>query len=440
MFKHRPSAGLIWLILLAPMPGIAQVQVFEGARLLPVSGPAIDNGTLVVEAGRIVALGATGSVPVPDGAARIDVAGKIIIPGLVDTHSHVGIFPRPMVPAHADGNESTGPVQPQLRALDAIWPADPGIRMALAGGITTANIMPGSGNVIGGQTVYAKLRGDTVEQMVIPGSIGGLKMANGENPKSNYGSRGQAPATRMAVTALAREQFLKARAYRAALQAWEREGKRKGEPAPARDLGMEALLEALDGTRIVQHHTHRADDILSVLRLAEEFGLRVVIQHGTEAWKVAAQLAARDVPVSLIVIDAPGGKLEATGYRYDAPAILDRAGVRVAFHTDDFINSSRFLLREAALAVRGGIDPDTALRAVTLEAARMLDLADRLGSLEPGKDADFVVLSGDPFSSRTHVEQTWIEGVKVFDRTDPDDLRHAVGGFALPAHTAGLEE
>ncbi|PKM01358.1 MAG: amidohydrolase, partial [Gammaproteobacteria bacterium HGW-Gammaproteobacteria-7] len=183
MVTHRPAAGLIWLILLAPIPAIAQVQVFEGARLLPVSGPAIDNGTLVVEAGRIVALGATGSVPVPDGASRIDVAGKVIIPGLVDTHSHVGIFPRPMVPAHADGNESTGPVQPQLRALDAIWPADPGIRMALTGGITTANIMPGSGNVIGGQTVYAKLRGDTVEEMLIPGSLGGLKMANGENPK-----------------------------------------------------------------------------------------------------------------------------------------------------------------------------------------------------------------------------------------------------------------
>lgn len=177
MFKHRPSAGLIWLILLAPMPGVAQVQVFEGARLLPVSGPAIDNGALAVEAGRIVALGATGSVPVPDGATRIDVAGRSIIPGLVDTHFHVGIFPRPMVPAHADGNESTGPVQPQLRALDAIWSADP-IRMALAGGVATANIMPGSGKVIGDQTVYAKLRGDTVEQMLIPGSIGGLKMAD----------------------------------------------------------------------------------------------------------------------------------------------------------------------------------------------------------------------------------------------------------------------
>ena len=430
-------AGVVAAVLAAGALGSpatwAQAQVFEGARVLPASGPAIDPAVLVAEGGRIAALGPAGSVAVPAGARGIDVTGKVIIPGLVDTHSHVGIYPRPMVPAHADGNESTGPVQPQLRALDAIWPGDPGIRMALAGGITTANIMPGSGNVIGGQTVYAKLRGDSVEAMRIPGSLGGLKMANGENPKRNYGSRGQAPGTRMAVTALAREQFLKARAYRDKRAAWEREGRRKGEPEPAREIGMEALLEVLDGRRIVQHHTHRADDILSVLRLAEEFGFRVVIQHGTEAWKVASQLAAREVPVSLIIIDSPGGKLEATGYRYDGAAILARAGVRIAIHTDDFINSSRFLLREAALAVRGGVDPDIALRAVTLEAAAMLDLADRLGSLEPGKDADFVILSGEPFRAATRVEQTWIEGEKVFDFADPGDRRYALGGFALPA-------
>lgn len=402
---------------------------FVNATIHPVSGDPIERGTLIVGDGKVIAIGSTGDVAIPDDAERIDAAGRTIIPGLVDTHSHVGNYARPSVPANADGNERTDPVTPHLRAIDAIWPGDPGIRMALAGGITTANIMPGSGNVIGGQTAYVKLRGDTIDEMLIPGSIGGMKMANGENPKRNYGSRDKAPQTRMAIAALARQAYLDAQNYADRLAAAS--GRRAKSDPPKRDLGLESLAQVLDGRRIVQHHTHRADDILTVLRIADEFGYRVVIQHGTEAWKVADELAAADIPVSLIIIDSPGGKHEAMDYNEAGARILAEAGVRIAIHTDDFINSSRFLLREAAMAIRAGLDERTALRAVTQTAADMLDLGERVGSLTPGKDADFVILSGPPFSAYTRVLETWIDGERVFDRADPVDLRYATGGFGV---------
>ena len=409
--------------------------VLFGAKIYPVAEPPIERGVLVVEGGKIKAIGPEGKVEIPRGAMVEDVSGQVIIPGLVDTHSHVGIYPRPSVPAHQDGNELTGPVQPALRAIDAIWPADPGIRMAQAGGVTTANIMPGSGNVVGGQTAYVKLRGNSIEEMLIPGALGGLKMANGENPKKSYGPRHQAPATRMAEAALARRLFVRAQEYQrkwAAHRKARAEGKSDVSP-PERDLELEPVVEVLEGKRIVQYHTHRADDILTVLRLADEFHFRVVLQHATEAYKVADELARRKVPVSSIIIDAPGGKHEAVDFSLAGAALLERAGVKLAIHTDDYINNSRFLIREAALAVREGLSEEGALRALTLNAAEMLDLGDRIGSLEPGKDADWVVLSGPPFSVYTKVLATYIAGVKVFDRSRPEDLRYATGGFAVAA-------
>jgi imidazolonepropionase-like amidohydrolase len=341
----------------------------------------------------------------------------------VDTHSHLGLYPRPRVPAHADGNEASAPLQSAVRALDAIWPDDPGIRMARAGGVTTANIMPGSGNAVGGQTAYVKLRGTTAEEMLIDGALGGIKMANGENPKRVYGRRNETPGTRMAVAALQRELFVDAQAYR--------DQRELGSDEPlARDLSLEPIVEVLEGRRTVHYHTHRADDIMSALRLREEFDFDLVLQHATEAFVVAERIAAARVPVSIIVVDSPGGKHEAIRLRFSNGQELERAGVRVAIHTDDPITSSRLFLRSAALAVRGGLSPEAALRAVTLEAARILHLDQRLGSLEVGKDADLVVLSGEPFSVYTKVLETWIEGERVFDRSDPDDRIYATGGFA----------
>lgn len=409
--------------------------VYRGARIHTASGPVIERGVLVVLKGKILAVGAEDAVKIPAGARVRDVRGKTIIPGLVDTHSHIGIFNRPAGPHGADGNEMTGPVQPGLRALDSIHPDDPGIRMALAGGVTTANIMPGSGNAIGGQTLYVKLRGTVIEAMrILTGRIlGGIKFANGENPKGVYGSKNQAPGTRMKIAALQREQLTKARAYK---RQWDtyRKAKAAGKEVsePERDINLDPLVEVLERKRTVHFHCHRADDIMTAVRLAEEFGFELVLQHCTEGYRIAAELARRGIAVSLTLVDSPGGKPEVMGLLEENAAILTKAGVKVAINTDDFITESRFLLRTGAIALRGGLSEDQALRALTLHGAQMLHLDDRCGSLEKGKDADFVVLSGAPFSVYTQVLQTYIEGEKVFDRELHEDWTYQVGGFALP--------
>ncbi len=409
---------------------------FTGAEVRPVSGPPIADAVLLVRGGKVVALGPAGRVEIPADAEVRDHRGHVIIPGLVDTHSHIGLYPRPRVPAHEDGNELSGPLQGALRALDAVWPDDPGIAMARAGGITTANIMPGSANPVGGQTVYVKLRGRTADAMVVrsEGVGGGLKMANGENPK-RASRKGQAPKTRMAVAALQRKAFLRARAYREKWQRYRDEGD-DAEP-PERNLELEPLVEVLAGERTVHFHCHRADDILTALRLRDEFGFDLVLQHVSEGHKVAAELARREVPVSLLVVDSPGGKHETAELVLETAGVLERAGVRVALHTDDPVTPSRLFLRVGGLAVRGGMSEAGALRAMTLEGARMLGLDARLGSLEPGKDADFAVLSGAPFSVWTQVLETWIDGVRHFDRADPRDRAYAVGGFGLDGRRIG---
>lgn len=416
----RAARAALACALVLPAAASAQERplVVRGARILPVAGPPIERGVLVTRGGKIVAVGAEGAVAVPDGAEVVDATGKVVLPGLVDTHSHIG---------GGDGGDRSDPIQGDIRILDAIDPTSDSFRKALAGGITTVNVMPGSGHLMSGQTAYLKLRrGRTITDLlychdVLTEICGGLKMANGTNP------RGESPwpGTRAKSAAMVRERFVKAVEYREKLRAAGADSTRR----PERDLELEILVEALDGKRMVHHHTHRHDDILTVLRLQREFGFRLVLHHVSEGWKVAREIAAAGVPASVVVIDAPGGKLEAVDLSLRTGAILDEAGVLVGFHTDDGITDSRLFLRSAALAVRAGMKPEQALYALTMAGARMLDLADRVGSLEPGKDADFVVLSGDPFALATHVEQAWVEGRKVFDLTDPADRPFAVGGY-----------
>ena len=371
--------------------------VFKGARIHTACGPVIERGTLVIHKGKIIAVGPHDAIAIPPGAVVHDLTGKTIIPGLVDTHSHIGIFSRPQVAANQDGNEMTGPVQPGLRAIDAINPNDPGIRMALAGGVTTANIMPGSGNAIGGQTLYVKLKGTIVDIMRALSRLvlGGIKFANGENPKGVYGAKNLAPGTRMKIAALQREMLVKAQGYKRQWDNYKKDvADGKKATAPERDLALEPLVEALERRRTVHFHCHRADDILTAVRLAKEFGFELVLQHCTEGYRIAAELAKEGLWVSLTLIDSPGGKPEAMGLLEENAAILHKAGVKVAINTDDFITESRFFLRSGAIAVRGGLPEDAALKALTLHGAQMLHLEDRIGSLEKGKDADFVVLSG----------------------------------------------
>ena len=417
--NSHPLAGLaIVLAALAPWAAAASAEptvAFVGGMVMPVTSPPIPAGTVVVAGGRIVAVGPTATTAVPEGAERIDVTGKVLIPGLVDTHSHIG---------GGSGGDSSGPVQPDVRILDSINPRDSGFRKARAGGLTTLNIMPGSGLLVSGQTVYVKLRRvDTMDALLQRDAAGnalvGLKMANGTNSQRDP----PFPGTRGKSAAIVRQKFTAAREYQRKLADADVTKR------PARDLELESLVECLEGRRIVHHHTHRADDILTVLRLREEFGFRVVLHHVSEAWKVPGDLARAAVPCSVIVIDSPGGKIEAMDMSLATGAVLEAAGVPCAFHTDDPVTDSRLFLRTAALAVRAGMSREKALEALTIAGARMLDLDARVGSLEPGKDADLVILSGDPFSVRTKVLQTWVEGRKVFDRDDPEDRLFAVGGY-----------
>jgi imidazolonepropionase-like amidohydrolase len=410
-------------------------EAFVGAQILPVSGPPVTDGVLVVHRGKIVAVGPRGGVAIPSGARMRDVSGKVLLPGLVDTHSHVG---------GGGGGDASGPIQSDVRILDSLDVRDTGFRRAQAGGITTVNVMPGSGHLSSGQTLYLKLRdlhfppgaagiaalgaapSRTIDDLLIRDKdgrpAGGVKMANGTNPLRAGG--GAFPGTRARSAALVRAQFVKAREYRDKVRAAKGDASKQ----PPRDLLLEILAEVLDGKRVVHHHTHRHDDILTVLRLQKEWGFRVVLHHVSEGWKVAREIADAKVPCSIIVIDSPGGKLEAVDLRLETGAILDKAGAPVGFHTDDSITDSRLFLRSAGLAVRAGMDRDKALAALTLAGAKMLDLGDRIGSLEAGKDADFVVLSGDPLSVYTQVLETYVEGKKVFDRADPGDRLIAVGG------------
>ena len=420
-----------------------EMTLFLGAKIYPVSGPVIEDGAMLVSGGKIVSVGTRRETTVPEGSKVVDTTGKVIIPGLVDSHSHIGLLSRPSVGANADGNEASGAVQPGLRAMDAITPGDPGFRMALAGGVTVANIMPGSGNAIGGQTLYVKLRGETVEAMrIVPGVVlGGLKMANGENPKNfNFGRSKSAPSTRMKVYAMQREQFLKARHYQTQWKVY-REKVAKGstlEVAPETDLSMEPLVEVLEKRRTVHFHCHRADDILSAVRLSEEFGFDLVLQHATEGYRIADELAKRKASVSLTLVDSPGGKLEVAALLEENAALLAQAGVRVAINTDDSVTESRFLLRTGAIALRGGMTESQALEALTLNPAKMLHLDNRVGSLQSGKDADFVILSGAPFSVYSRVLETWIDGIKRHDTRLVEDLAHLTGGFALAGTRMGL--
>lgn len=399
--------------------GFAQEQphAFVNARIIPVSGAEIPSGTLVVHHGRIVAVGP--SVQAPADAVRVDASGKTIMPGLVDTHSHIG---------GGAGGDASAALHPEVRLLDGFDARSSSVKRAAAGGITTVNVMPGSGHLMSGQTLYLKLRGTpTIDGLLITledGRIaGGLKMANGTNPLRPQG--GTFPSTRARSAAMARDLFVKAKAYREKVTA-------AGEDAsklPTRDLGMETLVEVLDGKRTVHFHTHRHDDILTALRIAREFGFTPVLQHVSEGWKVAREIAEAGAPASVIVIDAPGGKLEAVDLSMTTGAVLDEAGVLTGFHTDDYITDSRIFLRSAALAVRAGMPRERALYAMTLAGARMMKLDGKVGTLETGKDADFIVLSGDPLSVYTRVEQTWVEGSKVFDLARPEDRLVAVGGL-----------
>ena len=393
----------------------AQTTLITGATVLTGTGERLENADLLLIDGKIAEIGTGLSA---DGANVIDASGKWVTPGVIDVHSHLGVYASPGTQSHSDGNEMTAPVTAEVWAEHSVWPQDPGFTTALAGGVTVMQVLPGSANLVGGRGVTLKnVPGRNVMDMKFPGAPHGLKMACGENPKRVYGSRGQAPGTRMGNVAGYRAAWIDAAEYRDKIKAAE---KGQGEK-PKRDLKLETLMGVLEGEIIVHNHCYRADEMSVMLDIAKEFGYKVgTFHHAVEAYKIADLLAEADT-CAAVWADWWGFKMEAyDGIRENA-AIVDQAGACAIIHSDSEIGIQRLNQESAKVmgaAARVGIEipPESAIRWITANAAKSLGVADQTGTLEAGKMGDVVVWDGNPFSVYTRAERVYIDGALAFER------------------------
>ncbi|GAB3015483.1 amidohydrolase [Bowmanella dokdonensis] len=404
-----------------PLP--AQATLITNVTVLDGKGGRLDKGAVLFKDGKIVQVGQ--SIAAPEGATVIDGEGKWVTPGIIDVHSHLGVYPTPETKSHSDGNEMTNPVTAQVWAEHSIWPQDPGFRRALAGGVTALQILPGSANLVGGRSVTVKNLPDrTIQDMKFPGAPYGLKMACGENPKRVYGDKG-GPATRMGNVAGYRQAWADAQDYQEKWEKYRREHKEGKNPTPPkRDLRLETLAGVLDGEILVHMHCYRADDMGTMLDLMKEFDYQIAsFQHAVESYKIADRLAENNV-CSAMWADWWGFKMEAyDGIRENIP-MVHKANACAIVHSDSDLGIQR-LNQEAAKALgdgqRAGIDISRAEAWQWLSAnpAKSLGIYDQTGSLEPGKNADLVLWSSDPFSTYAQAERVYIDGGLAFDRQDP---------------------
>lgn len=402
----------VWLSLTTSHSFAQSPVALVGGRVIPVDAEPIDGGTVILSNGTIAVVGGPDTA-VPDGTHVIDVSGKWVTPGFIDAHAHVGLAEEAQGWAGQDVNEMTDPVTAHVRALDAINPADLGFRDAISGGVLAVNVNPGSGNPIGGETVALKCWGRTVDEMMLR-SPSGIKSALGENPKRIYGDKKQTPSTRLGTAAVIREAFTQARNY---ITKWDAHTNGSGDgetSAPDRDLKLESLARVLRREIPWRQHCHRADDIATAMRIAEEFGYQLVIDHGTEAHLIADIVAARGIPVIIGPLFTARSKVELRNRSLANPGRLAAAGVTIAITTDHPVVPIHFLIHQATLAVREGLDRDVAMRSVTINPARIAGVEDRLGSLSAGKDADVSVWSGDPLDVMSRVERAFISGREIY--------------------------
>ncbi|MDR2179783.1 MAG: amidohydrolase [Synergistaceae bacterium] len=382
-------------------------KYLAGGTVLTGTGKTLEGEAVVLDGGKIARVGT--DIPVPQGAEVFDLQGKIITPGLIDAHVHMGTFNEGFPEGFSDGNEKVEPLTPQLRVLDALYPDDTSFPDALAGGVTCVQSLPGSANVIGGQGMIVKTKPGVLEFMTVR-APSAMKAALGENPIRVYTAMKKAPNTRMGVAALMREAFVKAQNYKAKLEA----AKAKKE-AFDRDLGMEALLPVLDRTLTLRVHCHRVDDIQTAVRIAEEFDLDFTLEHCTEGHKIAPWLAGKKVRAAIGPTLATKSKIEVRNKTWDTPRILWENGVHFCIITDHPVVPIEHLSVYASLAVRAGLPAEEALKGVTLYAAEHLGIADRVGSIETGKDADIAVWDGEPLDSRSRVVKTFVNGELVYE-------------------------
>jgi imidazolonepropionase-like amidohydrolase len=412
---RRELAGMrngAWESTYAPLP--SHPTVIRGATVMTAAGEEIAGGEVVMADGKIVAVGR--GLEAPAGATVIDATGKFVTPGIIDTHSHLGVYPSPDVSAHAEGNEATDPTTAEVWAVHSVWPQDPGFIRALAGGVTTLQILPGSANLIGGRGVTVHpIPGRSAQEMMVPGAPMALKMACGENPKRVYENSG--PSTRMGNWAGYREAFIEAERYRKKWDDWVEDGGEK----PDRDLANETLAEVLRGNILVHNHCYRADDMVNMIDTAREFGFQVrSFHHAVEAYKIRDLLAADSIGASMWY-DWWGFKMEAWDMVPQNIALVSDAGAPAILHTDDPMGT-QIMNQDAAQAMYAGIEAgldvsrDEALRWITANPAWALGIDDRTGTLEAGKNADVVLWSADPFSVYAVADQVWIDGALVYDR------------------------
>ena len=396
------------------------VTIFDG------EGGRIDNGVALFADGKVVSIGGPDTA-IPAGYDVVDGTGKYLTPGVIDIHSHLGVYPSPSVDAHSDGNEATSPTTPEVWAEHSVWPQDPGFSRALAnGGVTSLEILPGSANLIGGRSVVLKnVPARTVQGMKFPGAPYGMKMACGENPKRVYGSKGRMPSTRRGKFAVDRATWATAAAYKKKLD--------EGKPVD-RDLAMETLAGVLSGEILVQNHCYRADEMAQVIDMSHEFGYKVsAFHHAVEAYKIADVLAKEGI-CAAIWADWWGFKMEAYDSVPENIALVYKAGACTIVHSDDE-NQIQRLNQEAAKGLAAGrrmgmqISDEQAWTWLSYNPAKALGIADKTGSLKPGKMADVVLWNGNPFSVYTRPEKVWIDGALMFDATDPK--RRPVSDFEL---------
>lgn len=407
-----------WRSTYHPLPSTP--TLIRGATVMTAAGRTIEGGDVLLRDGKIAAVGER--LQAPPGTDVIDASGRFVTPGLIDTHSHMGVYADPSVAASSDGNEATNPATPEVWAIHSVWPQDPSFTRALAGGTTTIQVLPGSANLIGGRGVTLKLvPGRTAQDMMFPDAPMGVKMACGENPKRVYQNSG--PSTRMGNVAGYRAAFIRAEKYRKKWDEWM-EGDRKEDP-PDRDLGSETLAEILRGNLLAHVHCYRADDMGSIINLAREFDFPIrSFHHGVEAYKIRDLLAADSIGAS-VWYNWWGFKMEAFDGIPENLALLTEAGVRAILHTDDDMGV-QLMNQDAARAMYAGrasgvdVSRDQALRWITANPAWALGIDERVGTLEEGKNADVVIWSADPFSVYAHADAVFIDGALVYDRSRTD--------------------
>ena len=382
--------------------------IFNGV-VHPVDAPVIPNGYVELEGGKIKGVGPIEALPKGCEGPSLDVKGGHIVPGFVDAHCHLGLFGDALKFEGDDGNEATNPCTPHVRAIDGVNPLDRCFQEAREGGVTTVLTGPGSANPISGQGIVIKTLGAWVDQMVLKAPAT-MKMALGENPKTVYNGRKETPTTRMGTASVIRTELARALEY---MDRQDKADTEAGTNAPGYDPRLEALIPVLRGELPVHIHAHRADDIATAVRICREFGLKYVVVHGTEGYRVTELLAAEGVGVITGPILTDRSKPELAGLTIENPARLAKAGVEIAICTDHPVTPIQYLPLCAAIAVRGGLEPEEALRAITLGGARLAGVAHRVGSLTPGKDADVVVTSGHPLEWTGSVEHVFINGIQV---------------------------